>query len=166
MGLRWAPAVTDLDPLRLANEEYIVRGRYRHLQNRVYDYSSHSVDNFLRTPASRRRSDLYRTQESIPLTHPNGYQGRGLDLQESGLRENGLDQPFRFRPSLGVPIERESEEGPTHRTDRRPAAYRDARFSGGYEGVVGDGYSSEHMIAEEAELPFQHSRHSLVVPHQ
>ncbi|MEZ6138925.1 MAG: hypothetical protein R3C53_28905, partial [Pirellulaceae bacterium] len=39
MGLRWAPAVSDLDPLRLSNREYLVRGRHQFLENRIYDYS-------------------------------------------------------------------------------------------------------------------------------
>ncbi|MCA9165666.1 MAG: hypothetical protein KDA62_21915, partial [Planctomycetales bacterium] len=60
MGLRWAPAVSDMDPLRLSNEEFVVRGRHRELQNRVYDYASNQVDEFLRIPEGNRRSDLYR----------------------------------------------------------------------------------------------------------
>jgi len=33
MGLRWAPTVADLDTLRLKNEDFIVRGRNRHVNN-------------------------------------------------------------------------------------------------------------------------------------
>ena len=88
MGLRWAPAVSDLDPLRISNSEFLVRNRHRFLQNRVYDYSSSEVDKFLRIPDETRRSDLYRSQESIPVVHPNGYQGQGLDYQRSVMQEN------------------------------------------------------------------------------
>jgi hypothetical protein len=87
MGLRWAPAVADLDPLRLSNEEFLVRGRNRALQNRVYDHASSRVDDFLRVPEAMRRQDLYRTQESIPVRHPNGYMGPGLDRTDSQLQE-------------------------------------------------------------------------------
>jgi len=87
MGLRWAPAVADLDALRLQNSEFTVRGRQRAIKNRVYDYASEQVDEFLRIPAGQRRADLYRSQESIPTQHPNGYEGPGLDQQDSQLRE-------------------------------------------------------------------------------
>lgn len=103
MGLRWAPAVADLDPLRLSNEEFIARGRRRALQNRVYDYSSEQVDEFLRIPSGNRRPDLYRTQESVPYEHPNGYRGPGLDLRDSqmqeGYRPAQVTPPSQFVPS-------------------------------------------------------------------
>jgi hypothetical protein len=108
MGLRWAPAVTDLDPLRLSNEEFIVRNRHRMLQNRVYDYSSSKVDEFLRIPDANRRPDLYRTQETVPSLHPNGYQGPGLDLRQSTLQEGY--QPERTYPTEKF-IPSESREG-------------------------------------------------------
>lgn len=87
MGLRWAPAVADLDPLRLSNSEFIVRNRKRDLMNRVFDISSSTVDEALRVPEAERRTDLYRTQESIPGVHPNGYFGPGLNLKDSHLQE-------------------------------------------------------------------------------
>jgi len=87
MGLRWAPAVSDVDPLQLSNREYIVRNRNRYLENRIYDYSSSKVDEFLRIPESARRADLYRSQESIPTLHPNGYEGPGLDYQVTPMQE-------------------------------------------------------------------------------
>ncbi len=96
MGLRWAPAAADLDPLRVTNREFVVRARNRLLENRVYDYSSAQVDEFLRIPEANRRSDVYRTQESIPGMHPNGYQGPGLDLRDSHLQEGY--QPQRAYP--------------------------------------------------------------------
>lgn len=108
MGLRWAPAVADMDPLRVSNREFIVRGRHRALENRVYDYASEQVDEFLRIPEGNRRTDLYRSQETIPHMHPNGYQGPGLDLRDSQLQEG-------YQPTRAYPQDRfvpgESKEG-------------------------------------------------------
>lgn len=87
MGLRWAPVVADLDPLRLSNDEFIVRNRRRALMNRVFDHSSSQVDEFLRIPEAERRMDLYRSQETIPSVHPNGYSGPGANLRDSQLQE-------------------------------------------------------------------------------
>jgi hypothetical protein len=108
MGLRWAPTVADLDPLRESNREFVVRGRHRALENRVYDFSSQQVDEFLRIPQSNRRSDLYRSQETIPYVHPNGYQGQGLDMHESHLQEG--HQPLRNHPQdRYIPAESQDE---------------------------------------------------------
>jgi hypothetical protein len=101
MGLRWAPVVADLDPLRLTNDEFIVRNRRRALMNRVFDHSSSEVDRFLRIPEGERRMDLYRSQESIPSVHPNGYFGPGAGLQDSHLQEGyspELQPPSQFAP--------------------------------------------------------------------
>jgi len=87
MGLRWAPVVADLDPLRLSNDEFVVRNRRRAITNRVFDHSSSEVDKFLRIPESERRMDLYRSQETIPSMHPNGYDGPGANLRDSQLQE-------------------------------------------------------------------------------
>lgn len=115
MGLRWAPAVADLDPLRLSNREFIVRGRHRFLENRVYDVSSSRVDEFLRVPEAERRGDLYRSQSSIPSTHPNGYRGPGLDLRDSQLRE-GHQTDRAYPPSQYIPDR--SREGAYYRGDQ------------------------------------------------
>ena len=88
MGLRWAPAVADLDAHRLMEEEFVFRKRMQLLKNEVYDYSSFQVDEFLRVPDGQRRADLYRPQEPIPRVHPNGYNGPGLDRFDSPLQEN------------------------------------------------------------------------------
>lgn len=88
MGLRWAPAVADVGPLELSNREFISKGRDRFLQNRVYDYAGSQVDQFLQIEEPERRSDLYRSQETIPDVHPNGYMGPGLNLKRSHLQEN------------------------------------------------------------------------------
>jgi hypothetical protein len=96
MGLRIAPAVADLDTLRLRNWEFSVRGRARDVMNRVFDYSTSRVDEYMRVPPAERRSDLYRSQETIPDVHPNGYHGPGLNLRDSQLQE-GYD-PTRANP--------------------------------------------------------------------
>jgi len=118
MGLRWAPVVADLDPLRLSNEEFIVRNRKRYIDNRVFDHSSSKVDDFLRIPEGERRMDLYRSQETVPARHPNGYQGPGVNLEDSQLQE-GYD-PGR-QPESGY-IRSESSEGRLYRP--RPALPR------------------------------------------
>ena len=73
--------------LRVSNTEFVVRNRNRVLKNRVYDESSSYVDEFLRIPDAERRMDLYRSQESVPAMHPNGYQGPGLNQHDSELQE-------------------------------------------------------------------------------
>lgn len=109
MGLRWAPAVADLDTLRLRNSDFVVRGRNREVQNRVFDYSSAQVDEFLRIPVSERRADLYRTQQTIPDVHPDGYRGPGQNYRESRLRE-GYD-PTKLNPE-SVYTPEGSRDGP------------------------------------------------------
>jgi len=53
-------------------------------------------------PEADRRPDLYRSQETIPSRHPNGYEGPGLDLRDSRLREgyqpNRATPPTKFAP--------------------------------------------------------------------
>jgi hypothetical protein len=108
MGLRWAPVVADLDPLTITNAEFVVRARRRDLMNRVFDFSSSKVDEALRIPEPQRRTDLYRSQETIPHIHPNGYYGPGLNLRDSHLRE-GYDPRAVYPPSGAIPSE--SKEG-------------------------------------------------------
>lgn len=115
MGLRWAPAVSDMDPMRLSNREYIVRNRHKFLENRIYDYSSARVDEFLRVPDPARRADLYRSQETIPQVHPNGYQGPGLDIEVSPMR-NGYDPQVQSRSDLNIPSA--SPEGALYPSNR------------------------------------------------
>lgn len=102
MGLRWAPAVADLDTLRLRNSDFIVRSRNRDLSNRVYDISTSRVDDFLRVPPAERRTDLYRTQETIPQAHPDGYRGPGLNLKDSQLKE-GYPNESLYPPDHYIP---------------------------------------------------------------
>ncbi len=120
MGLRWAPAVADLDSLRLQEADFVTRSRQRGLKERVFDHSSQQVDEFLRIPESERRPDLYRSQETTPYVHPNGYSGPGLNLKDGHLRE-GYDAE-RVRPEThytpgasregAVPRRPFSEDGP------------------------------------------------------
>jgi hypothetical protein len=112
MGLRIAPTVADLDTLRLRNSEFLVRGRARDVSNRVFDYSTSSVDEFLRIPPAERRPDLYRTQETIPNVHPDGYQGPGLNLHDSQLQE-GYDPTRANSPSRYVPSGSIDSSNPT-----------------------------------------------------
>jgi hypothetical protein len=102
MGLRIAPSVADLDTLRLRNHEFVVRGRKRDVMNRVFDYSTSRVDEYLKVAPAERRPDLYRTQETIPDVHPNGYHGPGLNLHDSQLQE-GYDPTRANPPSRYVP---------------------------------------------------------------
>lgn len=120
MGLRWAPAISDLDSLRLSNREYLVRNRHRYLENRIYDYSSSRVDEFLRIPEDSRRADLYRSQETIPSVHPNGYRGPGLDLQNSQMREGYSPEEGYVNPGY---IPSQSAEGATYLPHRQSSPY-------------------------------------------
>jgi hypothetical protein len=97
MGLRFAPAVADLDPLKLINDDFIVRYRRNYLINQVYDLSSASVDDALRIEEAYRRSDLYRSQNTIPSVHPNGYFGPGRGVRD-GVLQDGYD-PEKFYPT-------------------------------------------------------------------
>ena len=74
----------------------VVRNRRRDLENHVYDFATSKVDEFLRIPPAERRTDLYRTQETIPYSHPDGYRGPGMNLRDGQLRE-GYD-PRQFHP--------------------------------------------------------------------
>ncbi|GDX94148.1 hypothetical protein LBMAG46_41580 [Planctomycetia bacterium] len=103
MGLRWAPAVADLDEEDIKLQEFTYRNRMRSLKNEVYDYSSSQVDEFLRIPQSERRPDLYRTQVPIPAMHPNGYSGPGNGQYDSILQEgDGMSLPEESIPAEGA----------------------------------------------------------------
>jgi len=96
MGLRFAPSVANLDPLKLINDEFVVRYRKDYLSNTVFDISSGGVDDALRVHDEYRRADLYRGQHTIPSQHPNGYVGPGLGIRDSHLREG-------YNPNLAYP---------------------------------------------------------------
>jgi hypothetical protein len=116
MGLRWAPAVADLDSLSLREREFVAAERERFLKNEVFDEASGQVDNFMRIEESRRRADLYRTQETIPHLHPNGYQGPGLNLQNGVLQEGYIpeqnQETTRFIPRQSQDADRPLEPAP------------------------------------------------------
>lgn len=102
LGLRWAPAVADLNDLSLQEREFVTRNREKLLRQQVFDYSSLQVDDFMRIPEAERRGDLYRTQESIPYVHPNGYRGPGMDFQDSQLQEDYHPQHI-YPDSMYIP---------------------------------------------------------------
>lgn len=118
MGLRIAPTVAELDPLSLANRQFIAEGRDRYLNNRVVDISASSVDDFLQVPYAQRRGDLYRSQETIPNVHPNGYRGPGMGIRDGHLQEG-------YSPTQAYPetpfVPRRSIEGSDYLPRYRPA---------------------------------------------
>ena len=77
--------------------------RMRDLKNHVYDYSASKVDEFLRNPPAERRTDLYRSQETIPSVHPNGYSGPGLDLRDSHLQVKAMTRKQAHPDTRFVP---------------------------------------------------------------
>lgn len=93
MGLRYAPAVADLDPLADRLGEFSARYRRMDLEQRLYDITAARVDDGLRTPPGERRPDLYRSQITLPHQHPNGYYGPGLRLRDGALQE-GPGSPY------------------------------------------------------------------------
>jgi len=121
MGLRWAPAVADLDPASLREREFVSQQRSKFLQNEVFDYSSLQVDEFLRIPPAERRGDLYRTQEAIPYAHPNGYSGPGLNIRQGTLQNGYSPVPYEGNPTLPnleqitplVPVPETTQEPPS-----------------------------------------------------
>lgn len=99
MGLRWAPAVAELDARSLQERRFVTSQRERFLKNEVFDNSSAQVDEFLRVDEARRRADLYRAQQEIPLQHPGGYYGPGMNIQQGVLIE---DSPVETNPNTGA----------------------------------------------------------------
>lgn len=119
MGLRWAPAVADLDTLSLREREFVTRNREKLLRNEVFDYASLQVDEFIRVPEAERRGDLYRTQESIPSRHPNGYEGSGLNLRNGTLQEGYTPDQFQERSQF-VPSRSEEATFPLETQPGQP----------------------------------------------
>lgn len=98
MGLRWAPAIADLGTGNLKELDFVTKNRRKDLQNRVFDYSSGKVDEFLQIAPADRRRDLYRPQDVIEQYHPNGTTGPGMNLKELEMDDEGpaiqeLQQP-------------------------------------------------------------------------
>ncbi len=89
MGLRWAPAIADLGSGKLKELDFVTKGRRQDLQNRVFDYSSGKVDEFLQIAPADRRRDLYRPQDVIEQYHPNGTTGPGMNLKELEMDDEG-----------------------------------------------------------------------------
>jgi hypothetical protein len=93
MGLRYAPAVADIDPMAERIGEFTARWRWEDLRQRSFDIGATRVDDAMRTPAGERRPDLYRPQVTIPSQHPNGYSGPGLRMRD-GILQEGPDNPY------------------------------------------------------------------------
>ncbi len=102
MGLRYAPAVADLDPLADRLAEFAARNRHLDILQRTADLGATRVDDALRTPNGERRTDLYRPVVTIPAVHPNGYSGPGLRLRDGTLIE-GPPAPPGFDPRFARP---------------------------------------------------------------
>lgn len=102
MGLRYAPAVADLDPLADRLSEFAARNRQLDIMQRTADIGATRVDEALRTPPGERRTDLYRPVVTIPSVHPNGYVGPGLRLRDGTLVE-GPPAPPGFDPRFARP---------------------------------------------------------------
>lgn len=102
MGLRYAPAVVDLDPLADRLSEFAARNRQLDIMQRTADIGATRVDEALRTPPGERRTDLYRPVVTIPSVHPNGYSGPGLRLRDGPLME-GPPSPPGFDPRFARP---------------------------------------------------------------
>jgi hypothetical protein len=122
MGLRWAPAVADLDSLSLRERDFVTRNREKFLRNEVFDYSSLQVDDFMRIPEAERRGDLYRTQETIPDVHPNQYQGPGMNIRNGTLVEDYSPDQFQT-PSTPIPGRSEDATFPLEPEPRTPILF-------------------------------------------
>lgn len=115
MGLRWAPEVARLDPLRLAEREFINDNRNQQLKNYIDGITSAYVDNALGIPRDARREDLYYPPSDIPKEHPNGYSGPGRHFRHSQIQEGYT--PAANQNNL---IPQRSAEGPLNRPARTP----------------------------------------------
>ncbi|VTR93982.1 Uncharacterized protein OS=Blastopirellula marina DSM 3645 GN=DSM3645_15135 PE=4 SV=1 [Gemmata massiliana] len=102
MGLRYAPAIADLDPLADRMAEFAARYRRLDVEQRLYDIAATRVDDAVRTPYGERRYDYYRSQMTLPWRHPNGSTGVGLRLHDGILRE-GYDPTIKFPETQFAP---------------------------------------------------------------
>jgi len=104
MGLRWAPAVIDLNHTDLRNQNHVVRGRNRAMEDAVFRISSESVDEMLdlsRRSPQHVRPDLYHPQRMPSPYHPNGYRYEPNDpnfVDPTGQQFEQLDRrPIEFQ---------------------------------------------------------------------
>lgn len=143
MGLRWAPAIADLGAGNLKELDFVTKNRRQDLQNRVFDYSSSQVDEFLRIQEADRRRDLYRPQTPIEHVHPDGTVTPGMNLKELRMFEEPAAAPIRESNSRPIrrpqattarsfpveppglepppsPIQRQSYEVPVESRSKKP----------------------------------------------
>ena len=112
MGLRWAPAVIDLDHKELRNLNHVVRGRNRSIEDAVFGIASGRVDEMLdlrNRSLQHVRPDLYHPQRAVSPYHPNGFtyqtegrledpRGDGFEIRDRRppeMRDPPYDQRFR-----------------------------------------------------------------------
>lgn len=108
MGLRWAPAVADLQIEELLEQEFVYGNRMKFLRQHVDSVSGTNVDNFLQIPEGARRSDLYFPQSRIRTDHPTGHEGRSNLNHDSQLKE-GMPQSSAAEGSSRIaPVVRQS----------------------------------------------------------
>jgi hypothetical protein len=102
MGLRYAQAVADLDPMADRLGEFAARVRRLDVEQRIYDITAARVDEAIRTPFGERRTDTYRPQITLPHEHPNGFIGPGL-RQRDGVLQEGFDPFLSYPPTRYTP---------------------------------------------------------------
>lgn len=106
MGLRWAPAVIDLNHTDLRNLNHVVRGRNRAMEDAVFRISSESVDEMLdlrRRSSQHVRPDLYHPQRAPSPYHPNGYRYETDDPNFVDPTGQQFEQPDRRPVEFQMP---------------------------------------------------------------
>ena len=91
MGLRYAQAVADIDPLADRLAEEATRRRMLDLSQRIFGQTANRVDAALRIPPGERRPWTYFPQVGIPYKSQNGYAGPGQNLKDGPLIEGGYN---------------------------------------------------------------------------
>ncbi|MDY3553439.1 hypothetical protein R5W24_002541 [Gemmata sp. JC717] len=102
MGLRYAPAVADIDPLADRLAEFAVRYRRIDIEQRMYGGTASRVDDIFQTPYGERRTDLHYPQIPIPYRHPNGVTGPGV-RQPTGTLVEGFEPSTAYPPTQFAP---------------------------------------------------------------
>lgn len=106
MGLRWAPAVIDLDHTELRNLQHVVRGRNRSIEDAVFGIAARNVDEMLdlKNHSQRHiRPDLYHPQRDVSPYHPNGFTYQIENQPLVDPRGSGFEVPDRRPPEMRDP---------------------------------------------------------------